>query len=131
MTIWIELKLALAIHQLQIAEHGGDDGIRDIGLLESALARPQNIAAYAAEADCASLAASYAFGIVQNHPFVDGNKRTGYVVMETFLVLNGFALAATEEEKYPIVIALAEGSFTEMELAEWLRERLIPSGGKQ
>ena len=125
MTVWIEKKLALAIHQLQIAEHGGSDGMRDVGLLESALTRPRNIAAYEPDADVAQLAAAYAFGIIRNHPFIDGNKRTGYVVMETFLVLNGHNVIATEEEKYPVVIALAQGAVSEDALADWLRERLI------
>lgn len=124
MTIWINSDLALAIHKLQIAEHGGGDGVRDLGLLESALARPRNLAAYQPDSDIAALASAYGFGIIKNHPFVDGNKRTGYVVMETFLVLSGYTLKASEEEKYPIVIALADGTLTENELSSWLRERL-------
>lgn len=121
---WVEVDLALAIHKLQIAEHGGTDGVRDHGLLESALARPLNLEAYEPEADIALLSAAYAFGIVKNHPFVDGNKRTGYVVMETFLNLNGHELIATEAEKYPVVIDLADGTLSENELAVWLRERI-------
>jgi len=121
--IWIGTKVALAIHQLQIAEHGGEPGIRNAGLLDTALARPRNISAYGPEADIARLAASYAFGIIKNHPFVDGNKRTGYVVMETFLVLNGFRLSADEDEKYPIVIGVADGTIDEDGLARWIRDR--------
>ena len=124
MTVWIGANVVVAIHKLQISEHGGSDGIRDQGLLESALARPQNIAAYEPDADVARLAAAYGYGIIKNHPFVDGNKRTGYVVMEAFLVLNGQSLIASEEEKYPIVIAVADGTMSEDEFAEWLRERL-------
>lgn len=125
MRIWIESKLALAIHNLQISEHGGSDGVRDAGLMESELARPQNIEAYEPDSDLARLASAYAFGIIKNHPFVDGNKRTGYVVMETFVVLNGRSIVASEEEKYPIVIAVADGSMSEVDFAAWLRERIV------
>jgi death on curing protein len=85
---WITFEAVLAIHNRQIAEHGGSDGLRDSGLLLSALARPQNLQAYTDDADMEALAASYAFGIAKNHPFVDGNKRTALVVMRTFLVLS-------------------------------------------
>lgn len=118
---WLAIDRVVAIHQRQIAEHGGGDGVRDIGLLESALARAQNILAYVPDADIARLAAAYAFGIVKNHPFDDGNRRTGYVVMETFLIKNGFELRATPADKYLTFIRLAEGSLTEDEFAEWLR----------
>lgn len=121
---WIKIDRVLAIHSRQIAEHGGSDGLRDRGLLESALARPQNVEAYEPNSDLARLAASYAFGIVNNHPFIDGNKRTGYVVMETFIVKNGFALRATPADKYVTFLKLAEGSLSEDELAQWIRERL-------
>lgn len=124
---WLKIDRVTAIHQLQIAEHGGGAGVRDIGLLESALARPENIAAYEPDADIARLAAAYTFGIVKNHPFVDGNKRTGYVVMETFLVRNGYALNATPQDKYTTFLALAEGSLSEDDLAAWLRERVVPA----
>src|ERR1043165_206141 len=105
--IWIEVHEALAVHSMSIAEFGGRFGVRDAGLLESALARPKNIAAYEPDADVAQLAAAYAGGVIKNHPFIDGNKRTGYVVMEMFLILNGFELEATQMEKYPIVIGVA------------------------
>lgn len=118
---WLAIDRVVAIHQRQIAEHAGGDGVRDIGLLESALARAQNILAYVPDADIARLAAAYAFGIVKNHPFDDGNRRTGYVVMETFLIKNGFELRATPADKYLTFIRLAEGSLTEDEFAEWLR----------
>ena len=124
MTRWLELDRVLAIHQRQIAEHGGDDGVRDIRLLESALARPKNIKAYEPQDDIARLTASYAFDIVKNHPFIDGNKRTGYVVMETFLLRNGYALSASPADKYTTFLALAEGSLSEDELAVWLREKV-------
>jgi death-on-curing protein len=115
----------LSIHNLQIAEHGGSDGVRDLGLLESALARPQNIAAFEPNADIATLAAAYGFGIAKNHPFIDGNKRTALAATRTFLLLNGFQLAASQKEKYETFLALAEGNLTEEALVVWLRERLI------
>lgn len=121
---WLQIDRVLAIHSRQIAEHGGGDGVRDLGLLESALARPENIHAYDADSDFAQLAAAYAFGIVKNHPFIDGNKRTGYVVMETFLLRNGFELSATPTDKYLTFISLAEGSLSEKDLVDWLREHI-------
>ncbi|MBA3770222.1 MAG: type II toxin-antitoxin system death-on-curing family toxin [Blastocatellia bacterium] len=121
---WLTINRAVAIHRRQIAEHGGSDGVRDTGLLESAFARLHNIEAYEPDADIARFAAAYAFGIVKNHPFIDGNKRTGYVVMETFLVKNGFWLSATPADKYLTFISLADGSLSEDELAEWLRTRI-------
>jgi len=122
---WIQIDRVLAIHRRQIAEHGGSDGVRDPGLLESALARPQNIEAYESDADIARLAAGYAFGIVKNHPFIDGNKRSGYVVTELFIMKNGDQLNATPTEKYLTFLSLAEGSISEEELAEWLREKIV------
>ncbi len=122
---WIHIDRVLTIHRRQIAEHGGEDGVRDIGLLESALARPQNIEAYEPDADIARLAAGYAFGIVKNHPFIDGNKRTGYVVTELFIVKTGYQLNATPTEKYLTFLSLAEGTLSEEELAGWLREKIV------
>ncbi|HBE81958.1 MAG TPA: type II toxin-antitoxin system death-on-curing family toxin [Pyrinomonadaceae bacterium] len=121
---WLRLDAVLAIHQRQIAEHGGGDGVRDLGLLESAVARPQNIHTYEPEADIARLAAAYGFGIAKNHPFVDGNKRTSLVATRTFLLLNGYQLNATQVEKYLTFLSLAEGTLPEDELAQWLRERI-------
>ena len=121
---WLKIDRVTAIHQRQIAEHGGANGVRDIGLLESALARPLNIQADESAADIASLAAAYASGIVKKHPFLDGNKRTGYVVMETFLVLNGQKLTVSKEDKYCTFIAPADGSLSEGELADWIRRNL-------
>ncbi len=123
--IWIEFAAVRAIHKRQIAEHGGSDGIRDEGLLSSALARPQNTHAYNESADIADLAAAYAFGIAKNHPFIDGNKRTAYVVMRTFLCVNGSDIDAAPEDKYLTILHLAEGSIDEQELAEWIRKHLI------
>jgi death-on-curing protein len=127
---WLLIDRVLAIHDRQIAEHGGSSGIRDIGLLESALARPQNIQAYESDIDIARLAAAYAFGIAKNHPFVDGNKRTAYVVMETFLIKNGFELEATPVEKYLTFLPLADGSLDEPGLAAWLRAHLAAARPK-
>src|SRR5699024_8276914 len=101
MILWIEKRLALAIHDRQLAEHGGSSGVRDEGLLESALARPQQLFAYGdPPPDLADLAATLAYGLARNHPFVDGNKRTAYVACRTFLELNGASLSASREEKY-------------------------------
>ena len=122
---WLRFDAVQAIHKRQIAEHGGQDGLRDLGLLESALTRPLNIHAYRPEADIADLAAAYAFGIIKNHPFADGNKRTGYVVMETFILLNGYLLTASQPEKYLTIIYAADGSLPESELARWIRERIV------
>lgn len=118
---WVRLNIVLQIHSDQIIEHGGDDGIRDVNLLQSALAKPENIFAYNLTADVQQLAAAYGFGISQNHPFIDGNKRTAYVCMEPFLRINGHTIVANQDEKYDMVIKLASGSITENELSEWLR----------
>jgi death-on-curing protein len=113
------------VHLRQLAEHGGAEGIRDPGLLDSALARPKNVWAYSdPKPDPATLAAAYAFGVVNNHPFLDGNKRTGFVLLRTFLLLNGYDLAATQEEKYLTFMSLASGELDEPGLAKWIRERL-------
>jgi death on curing protein len=120
--IWIQDEVVLAIHRSQLAEHGGSEGIRDEGLLQSALCRPKNLLAYAeSPPDIADLAAAYGYGIVKNHPFVDGNKRTAYIVMRTFLKLNGYDIQANDEEKYQIWIDLAIGKLSAIELAEWIR----------
>jgi death on curing protein len=120
---WVLEATALAIHSEQLREHGGGDGVRDLGLLQSALARPENLAAYGAP-DVAALAASYAFGIARNHPFIDGNKRTAYVVGELFLGLNGFELVASDADAVLTFMALAAGELSEDQLAEWFRRNL-------
>jgi death-on-curing protein len=123
--VWVRDDVVLAIHRRQLAEHGGGEGIRDPGLLDSALSRPKNLLAYSTEEpDLALLAASYAWGLARNHPFVDGNKRTAYVVCRTFLRLNGRDLDASQEEKYLSFLRLAEGRLTEQALAAWIREHL-------
>lgn len=121
--IWVTLDVAIAAHAEQIAEHGGGEGIREAGLLESAMARPQNLALYS-NPDLSELAASYAYGIARNHPFVDGNKRTAAVVSETFLVLNGGNLLANDAELVVAFIALAAGELSEDELTDWFRSHL-------
>lgn len=125
MIVWIEKKLALAIHDRQLAEHGGSSGVRDETLLESALARPQQLYAYGdPPPDLADLAATLAYGLARNHPFVDGNKRTAYVVCRSFLTLNDADLIASTEDKYLHVLAMAEGKLSLEEFAAWLRAHI-------
>ncbi len=127
MITWIGKDLAFAIHARQLAEHGGSSGVRDETLLESALARPQQHHTYGdPPPDLAELAASLAYGLARNHPFVDGNRRTAHACYRTFLLLNGFELAATDEEKYVAMLALATGNLGEADFAAWLRPRLAP-----
>lgn len=119
----MSVSTALAIHREQIAEHGGGQGVRDHALLESAMSRPINLAAYG-DPDLPDLAASYAFGIARNHPFVDGNKRTAAVVSEAFVDLNGRELSATDAEITVAFFDLAAGDTSEAEMADWFRERI-------
>ncbi len=124
---WILAEAALAFHQRQLAEHGGESGLRDDGLLESALARPLQQSSYGNPApDLCALAAAYAFGIAKNHPFFDGNKRTAYVVYRAFLARNGLEVTATREKKYLKMLALASGTESEESFAAWLRENTAP-----
>ncbi len=123
--IWVGVDVVLAIHDEQLAEHGSAEGVRDRGLLESALARPQNLLAYGSP-DLADLAAAYASGIARNRPFIDGNKRTAWVVSETFVELNGFEIAADDAAAYEAVFALAEGRIDESAFAGWMRPQLKP-----
>jgi death-on-curing protein len=126
--IWVREDVVLAIHRRQLAEHGGGEGVRDPGLLSSALARPRNLLAYSTEPpDLATLAAAYAFAIVRNHPFVDGNKRTALIVARSFLKLNGCDLIASQEEKYRVIMSLAEGRLSEEDLTIWVRSHLSES----
>jgi death on curing protein len=132
MIVWIEQALALAIHDRQLAEHGGQTGVRDKGLLDSALARPQQLHAYGEPTpDLADLAASLAFGLARNHPFLDGNKRTAHVCYRAFLALNDATLVASEEEKYVAMLALAEGAMTEADFAAWLRRHIQTIPGNE
>lgn len=119
---WIETSVVLAIHDEQLAEHGGAVGIRDSGLLESALDRPRNLAAYGTP-DHADLAAAYAYGIARNHALVDGNKRTAFVAAELFLALNGWELAAEDTDCVLTMLALAAGELDEDAVATWIRTR--------
>jgi death-on-curing protein len=122
---WIERTVVLAIHNEQLVEHGGAAGIRDAGLLDSALARPLNLAAYETP-DAADLAASYGFGIARNHPFIDGNKRSAFVVLELFLAINGYALKADDANCVLTMLALAAGELDEPALAAWIRVNAEP-----
>lgn len=123
--VWLTRDVVLAIHEEQLAEHGGGEGVRDLGLMESALARPQNLAAYG-EPDIPALAAALGFGLARNHPFVDGNKRTAYVAVETFLVLNGLDLVAGDAECVVVMLDLAAGELPEEGFAAWLRDNTRP-----
>jgi len=126
MIVWISTTLAIAIHDRQLAEHGGGTGVRDAGLLEAALARPQQRYAYGdPPPDLAELAASLAHALARNHPFVDGNKRTAHVCYRAFIRLNGGDLVASDEEKYAMMIGLSEGSISEADFATWLRAHLV------
>jgi death on curing protein len=118
---WLDREIVLAIHEEQLARHGGGVGIRDEGLPDSALTQPQNLAVYDPEADIAALAAAYAFGIARNHPFIDGNKRTAYVAMELFLIEHGLLLIAEDGDAVLTFLALAAGDLNEDQLAAWIR----------
>ncbi len=136
--VWVEEAVVIAIHRRQLAEHGGSpkgyphsrasraayDGIRDRGLLESALYRPKNQYAYG-NPSIFDLAAAYGYGIAKNHPFIDGNKRTSYVVMRTFLKLNGYDIQASATEKYEIWIRLADSQIDETDLAKWIESKSV------
>jgi len=121
--IWIATRVAIEAHREQLIEHGGGQGVRDLRLLDSAMARPHSLAAYGSP-DAAALAAAYAYGIARNHPFVDGNKRTALAVSETFLMVNGYGLDASDAEVVVAFLALAAGELSEDELADWFREHL-------
>ena len=119
--VWIQREVIVAIHEMQLAEHGGLEGVRDAGLLDSALGRPQNLAAYETP-DAPALAAAYGWGISRNHPFLDGNKRTGFVAAELFLGLNGYALTADDAQCVITMLSLAAGDLAEDDFAAWLRQ---------
>jgi death on curing protein len=119
---WLNATMIRAIHTSQVQEHGGSLGLRDKGLLDSALDRPRNRFHYEPEADLIDLAASYGFGLARNHPFVDGNKRVAFQAMYVFLGLNGLRIEAEEPEVVRIILALAAGELQERNLSEWLRQ---------
>ena len=123
---WVREDAVLAAHDRQLAEHGGPEGLRNRGGLESALARAPNLAAYG-DQDAPALAAAYAAGIARNHPFVDGNKRTAWIAARLFLRINGFGLSYDREDAERVVLALAAGELSEDELAEWFRGRVLPA----
>ncbi|MCP5304391.1 MAG: type II toxin-antitoxin system death-on-curing family toxin [Chromatiaceae bacterium] len=125
--VWVLPELVLAVHQMLVAEHGGLPGIRDQALLDSALARPQQKAAYESEASIFELAAAYSYGLARNHPFVDGNKRIALTIAAVFLELNGLTLNALEAEAVIVYQQLAAGEIGENSLAEWLRDSSISS----
>jgi death-on-curing protein len=124
--IWIDKPEILIVHSMQLAEHGGSDGIRDESLLDSALAKPRNVFADADSATLPRLAASYTFGLARDHAFIDGNKRTALVVSEGFLRLNGVKIISTPEDKYLTSLHLADGSLSEVELATWFTKHAVP-----
>ena len=124
--IWLDHAVILAVHDMQLAEHGGGAGVRDAGLLDSALAKPLNLAADG-EPDASALAAAYGYGISRNHAFIDGNKRTGVVAAELFLRLNGFNLSASDADCVLTMLAVAAGDISEDAFAAWLRGHTVPS----
>ena len=121
--IWLSTELVQAMHLRQLSEHGGGAGIRDLGLLDSALQRPLNKAAYG-EVELADLAAAYAYGIARNHPFIDGNKRTALVASFTFLYLNGCVMNSSQIENVQTFLALAAGTLSEDQLAAWFKQHV-------
>ena len=123
--VWLDPLVLIAAHDEQIREHGGASGLRDQGLFESALGRPQNLAAYG-DPDAAALAAAYGFGLAKNHAFLDGNKRIALVALELFLALNGFELVADDRQCVMVMLSVASGAFSESELAEWIRHHIKP-----
>jgi death on curing protein len=121
---WIDANVITAIHEAQLAEHGGIVGTRDAGLLESALARPQQLAHYG-EPDAAALAAAYGYGISRNHPYLDGNKRTAFVAVELFLALNSYELVANDVDCVMTMLKVAAGEISEDAFAEWIRTNIV------
>ena len=122
--LWIDAAILLAVHDEQLVEHGGISGIRDTGMFESALSKPQNLATYG-EPDFAELAASYGFGLAKNHPFLDGNKRTAFVAVELFLRLNGYLLEADDAACVLTMLAVAAGEMDEVNFAAWIRQNSL------
>lgn len=122
---WVTVEVIIAMHDRQIAEFGGASGVSDLGLLQSAIARPQNAFYYNQVVSLTKLAACYAFGIAKNHAFVDGNKRTAFMSCYLFLMKNGFAINATEEERFIAILSLANGSISEEEFTKWLEQHIV------
>jgi death on curing protein len=124
--IWLDREVLLAVHDEQLAEHGGQTGVRDMALFESALARAQQLAAYG-EPTVAALAAAYGYGISRNHPFLDGNKRTAFVAIELFLILNGCRLIVNDVDCVITMLEVASGNMTEPDFAAWVNKHVVPS----
>ena len=123
--VWLDPRVLLAVHEEQLAEHGGAAGTRDLGLFESALAKPKNLAVYG-DPDAAALAASYGCGIARNHPFIDGNKRAAFVAVELFLWLNDVELTADDQDCVMTMLAVASGTLNEADFADWIRQHTQP-----
>ncbi len=121
---WIDPKALRLLHEESLSLHGGSSGVRDEGLFESAMARPENLAHYNSDADFADLAASYAYGLAKNHPFVDGNKRVAFLSVGLFLGINGYKLTATPVDAIQAVIGMASGEITEEAFASWIRDNI-------
>ena len=121
--IWVDREVLLTLHDESLSEHGGSAGIRDEGLLDSALAKPLNVVAYG-EPDVAELAASYGYGLVKNHAFVDGNKRVAFLAVGLFLYMNGYRLTASQPDATQVMLALAASEINEAQFAQWIRENL-------
>lgn len=129
--VWVRPDVVLAVHERLLTDHGGPSGLRDGGLLDSALARPRQIRAYAGgDPDLAALAAAYAVGIVRNHPFVDGNKRVAFMTAYVFLVCNNLVLTATEADATAAIVQLATGELSEAQFAQWLRDNTESADGQ-
>ena len=121
---WIDPKALRLLHEESLSLHGGSSGVRDEGLFESAMARPENLAHYNSDADFSDLAASYAYGLAKNHPFVDGNKRVAFLSVGLFLGINGYKLTATPVDAIQAVIGMASGEITEEAFASWIRDNI-------
>jgi len=128
---WVLDEVVLAVHDEQLAEHGGLSGIRDRGAVESALARPRNLAAYDACDDLARLAAAYAYGVARNHGFADGNKRTALVIADLFLMLNGHELVSSPADNVLTILGVADGTLSEEELTLWIRKNMEPQATRR
>lgn len=124
--VWLSRAVVEALHADQVREHGGQLGLRDAGLLESALARPQHVWAYEEDVDLVMLAAEYGFGLAKNHAFLDGNKRVAFVATNVFLILNGFEIDASEPEVVDTILRVADGRMSRRKFAEWIHTVLVP-----
>lgn len=124
--VWLDVALVRALHELLIDEYGGSAGVRDLGLVESAVERPRNRWHYEEDVDLSALAGAYAWGLVKNHGFVDGNKRIGATALGVFLSLNGLELEASEPDLVSAILAVAKSEWTESDLTAWIRDHVVP-----